>query len=101
MHTLAAQARYGMMHRWDNVTPARLRLMVGPMAQMRGGAIYNAANSNNVVSLKAHGSVGFTGMAVYNTRLAHKPLTLGQASRIPGMRPADITVLSHWLSANR
>ena len=32
---------------------------------------------------------------------AHKPLTLGQASRIPGMRPADITVLSHWLSANR
>ena len=28
---------------------------------------------------------------------AHKPLTLGQASRVPGVRPADITVLAHWL----
>ena len=28
---------------------------------------------------------------------AHKPLTLGQAARIPGIRPADITVLAHWL----
>lgn len=28
---------------------------------------------------------------------AHKPLTLGQASRVPGIRPADITVLAHWL----
>lgn len=28
---------------------------------------------------------------------AHKPLTLGGASRIPGMRPADIVVLAHWL----
>ena len=28
---------------------------------------------------------------------AHKPLTVGQASRIPGMRPSDITVLGHWL----
>lgn len=28
---------------------------------------------------------------------AQKPLTLGQASRVPGVRPADITVLAHWL----
>lgn len=28
---------------------------------------------------------------------AQKPLTLGQASRIPGVRLADITVLAHWL----
>ena len=26
-----------------------------------------------------------------------KPLTLGQASRVPGIRPVDITVLMHWL----
>ena len=30
---------------------------------------------------------------------AHKPLTLGQASRVPGVRPADITVLAHWLES--
>ncbi len=29
--------------------------------------------------------------------VAHKPLTVGQASRIPGIRPSDITVLGHWL----
>jgi tRNA uridine 5-carboxymethylaminomethyl modification enzyme len=28
---------------------------------------------------------------------AHKPLTVGQASRIPGIRPSDIVVLGHWL----
>ena len=32
---------------------------------------------------------------------AHKPLTLGQASRVPGIRPADITVLAHWLENSR
>ena len=26
-----------------------------------------------------------------------KPMTLGQASRVPGVRPADITMLYHWL----
>ena len=28
---------------------------------------------------------------------AVKPMTLGQASRVPGVRPADITMLYHWL----
>lgn len=28
---------------------------------------------------------------------AARPLTLGQASRVPGVRPSDITVLMHWL----
>lgn len=32
---------------------------------------------------------------------AQKPLSLGQASRIPGVRPADITVLGHWLEHHR
>lgn len=83
MHNLAAQARWGMMRRWDDVTPAHLRFLVGPMAQLRGGAIYNPANSNNVVSIKGHASVGVTGMAVYNTHLAHRPLTLSYQLTMP------------------
>lgn len=29
-----------------------------------------------------------------------KPITIGQASRVAGVRPADISVLIHWLNAN-
>ena len=32
---------------------------------------------------------------------AVKPMTLGQASRVPGVRPADITMLYHWLENQR
>ena len=32
---------------------------------------------------------------------AVKPMTLGQASRVPGVRPADITMLYHWLENHR
>jgi tRNA uridine 5-carboxymethylaminomethyl modification enzyme len=28
---------------------------------------------------------------------AARPLSLGQAARVPGIRPVDITVLMHWL----
>ncbi|MDY6368696.1 MAG: hypothetical protein SPL20_02570, partial [Fibrobacter sp.] len=31
-------------------------------------------------------------------RLAEaRPLTVGSASRIPGIRPSDIMVLTHWV----
>ncbi len=32
--------------------------------------------------------------------LRHRPLTLGQASRVPGVSPADIAVLTVWLKKN-
>ena len=31
----------------------------------------------------------------------HQPISLGQASRIPGVSPADIAVLTVWLKKNR
>jgi tRNA uridine 5-carboxymethylaminomethyl modification enzyme len=30
--------------------------------------------------------------------LATKPMSIGQAARIPGVRPADVSVLIHWLN---
>lgn len=32
---------------------------------------------------------------------AQKPMTMGQVSRIPGVRQGDITVLAHWLETTR
>lgn len=33
--------------------------------------------------------------------IAQKPMTMGQVSRIPGVRQGDITVLAHWLETSR
>ncbi|MBO4871315.1 MAG: DUF3316 domain-containing protein [Muribaculaceae bacterium] len=83
MQSLMAEAQWSMMRRWRDVWQPGLQLMVGGMARLRGGVIYNAANSNNVVSVKAHVALGLTGMAVYHTRLWRLPVTLAYQPTLP------------------
>lgn len=83
LHALMMQGQWGMMRRFNHVWHPGLQLMAGGMVQMRGGVIYNSANSNNVVSVKARLSLGLTGMAVYNTRLRRLPVTLAYQASLP------------------
>ncbi len=84
MHSLMLEGRWSMMRRWYN--PGGLhgtQLMIGPMTQLRGGAIYNGNNSNNVATAKIHWAVGFNAMAVWNTRLLGRRLSLRYEGSLP------------------
>jgi len=83
MHRLMADLAVGMMHRWRGVTIRHFDLAVGPMLQVSGGAIYNAANSNNVVSAKCYINMGATAMAAYHTKLWRLPISLRYATQLP------------------
>ena len=83
MHDATLQARFGMMRRWEGLFHPNLQLMVGPMTQLRGGGIYNGANSNNVVSVKAHWAVGAQGMAIWKTHWGAKPLSFRYNAALP------------------
>ena len=83
MHALMGEARWSLMRRWRDVPVKRLQLMAGPMIDFRGGIIYNANNSNNVVSGRINLSVGLQAAAVYNTRLFGKPLALRYQASLP------------------
>jgi len=84
MHLLAGDVTADVQRRWRNVRSTGLDLSAGPMAQLRAGLVYNPANSNNTVSVIARASVGVTGMATYNTRLARRlPVTLRYQAALP------------------
>lgn len=82
-HVLMAEAGWSMMHRWSGVATPPLQLMLGGNTRLRGGALYNPSNSNNVVSVKAHWSLGLAAMAVYNTHLGRLPVTLAYQAVLP------------------
>lgn len=83
MHALMVDARWGMMHRWRNVLTPGLQLMAGGSTQLNGGALYNANNSNNVVSARVHWSLGVMGQAVYNTHIKRLPITIRYQATLP------------------
>ena len=85
MHALMADAKWGMMRRWSDVFTPGLQLMLGGSTQFRGGALYNANNSNNVVSAHIHWSVGLMGQAVYNFNIKRLPVTLRYQATLPVM----------------
>ncbi len=83
MHSLMGTARWSLMRRWRDVPVKRLQLMAGPMIQFRGGILYNANNSNNVVSARINMAVGLQAAAVYTTRLFKRPLALRYQASLP------------------
>ena len=83
MHSLMVDARWAMMHRWSNVLTPGLQLQLGGNTQLRGGALYNANNSNNVASARIHWNVGLSGQAIYNTHIKRLPITLRYQASVP------------------
>ena len=82
-HALMIDARWALMHRWSNVLTPSLQLQLGGETQLRGGVLYNAHNSNNVVSARIHWNVGLMGQAIYNTHIKSMPITLRYQASIP------------------
>ncbi len=83
MHALMLDARWALMHRWSNAITPGLHLLLGGDTQFRGGVLYNANNSNNVVSARIHWNVGIMGQAIYNTHIKRLPITLRYQASIP------------------
>ena len=83
MHSLMIDAKWGMMHRWNDVFPPRLPLHLGGSPQLRGGVIYNAYNSNNPVSAKIRLSLNLSAMASYHLNIGRLPITLRYQATLP------------------
>lgn len=83
IHTLMVDLKWGMMYRWRMRQVDGLQLFGGGSTQLRGGALYAPANSNNVVSVKINWSIDLTGMAVYNKRIGRLPVTFRYQATLP------------------
>ena len=83
LHKVMGDISFNMQHAWEGVLHPRLGFSAGPMAQVRAGIVYDAVNSNNPVTVRAHANLGATGMAWFNTRLGRIPITLRYQLQLP------------------
>ena len=83
LHKLMGDLSFSMQRRWLGVMTPKLNFSVGPMAQVRAGIVYNAVNSNNPVTVRAHTSLGATGTAWLSTRLGRKPIVFRYQVQLP------------------
>ena len=83
LHKLMGDISFNMQRCWRGVLTPKLNLSAGPMAQLRAGIVYDAVNSNNPVTVRAHANVGATGMAWLDTRLGRLPVTLRYQAQLP------------------
>lgn len=88
LHVLDLSGEWALMRRW-RPRPC-WQFTLGPMIDADGGAVYNPAGSNNVVSVRARVGVGAAATASLATRMARRPLTLTAAVSLP--------VLGVWFS---
>ncbi len=85
MHALIADFKWANMRLLKWRPWRQCAFKVGPMAQFRGGVLYNTNNSNNVVSARVHMAVGVNAMAAYHTLLSHKKLSITYEMTLPVM----------------
>ena len=83
LHKVMGDISFNMQHAWMGVLHSRLGFSAGPMAQLRAGIVYDAVNSNNPVTVRAHANLGATGMAWFNTHLGRLPVTLRYQAQLP------------------
>ena len=83
LHKVMGDISFNMQHAWLGAIHPRLGLSAGPMTQLRAGIVYDAVNSNNPVTVRAHWNLGATGMAWFNTRLGRLPITLRYQLQLP------------------
>ena len=83
LHKIVGDISFNMQRAWMGVLHPRLGFSAGPMAQLRAGIVYDAVNSNNPVTVRAHANLGAAGMAWFNTRLGRKSVTLRYKVQLP------------------
>ena len=83
LHKVMGDISFNMQHAWLGLIHLRLGFSAGPMTQLRAGIVYDAVNSNNPVTVRAHWNLGATGMAWFNTRLGRLPITLRYQLQLP------------------
>lgn len=85
LHKLMGDITFDMQRQWRQLIAHKINVSVGPMTQLRAGIIYNDANSNNPVSIRAHWNVGVTGLATMDTRMWRLPITLRYQAELPAL----------------
>ena len=85
LYKLMGDITFDMQRQWLQLIAQRVNVSVGPMTQLRAGIIYNDANSNNPVSVRAHWNVGITGMAMMDTHMWRLPVTLRYQAQLPAL----------------
>ena len=83
LHKVMGDISFDMQRAWRGVLHSKLNLAAGPMTQLRAGIVYDAVNSNNPVTMRAHWNVGATGMAWFDTRMWRLPVTLRYQVQLP------------------
>ena len=83
LHKVMGELTFDMQRVWHGVLNHRLSLAAGPMATVRAGIVYDAVNSNNPVTARAHAAVGAMGMAWLDTRMWRLPVTLRYQVQLP------------------
>ena len=85
LHKVMGDITFNMQRQWRAALARRVDLSVGPMTQLRAGIVYDAVNSNNPVTVRAHWNVGITGMAAWHTRMWRLPVTLRYQMQLPAL----------------